>query len=473
MNSVKKYLSTIAMALGFSAVSNADIVPVYQINAATGSYVQTTLTHDIYRYSADTQLKDLIVTDQQGNKLPYRISAPNTKTSVQIQQTPVRYFAVPVGAAPETLLVLSSASIRLADNEISVSVEKGSAPVPENQTVPTDFYLVDLSDVRMRVDNLSILWPINEAHQYLEVEVSGTNDMTNWTPITNTTLVQLQKEGEYLTRNKIATNLSEMQYAYVRLKFTRGGDNLKLTNVHIENTVAVANAPAVDTWEVQGALAEKQDSAMLAERHTNHMPVAAWEFIRDDIAPVNQVSVNVGNIQYGDRITIFSRRSSKQPWQLVHQGIWFNAQIGSDWQRSDAIGIYSNSDTQWRLELNELVRTSVKPTLVFHRTAQTLQFIANNTAPYNIAIDNQATTNHQAVSSQIFAQLINGKDVQWESVNVEPLNPGLGSFARHHIEISWRTILFWVVLIGAVGVLVFVAVRLVGQMHAKKSEGSK
>ncbi|AQT59536.1 DUF3999 family protein [Cellvibrio sp. PSBB023] len=468
MNSIKKYLTAIAMALGFSAVCNAEIVPVYKIDAATGSYVQTTLTHDIYRYSADAQLTDLVVTDQQGNKLPYRISAPDTKVSVKTQQTPVRFFPVPVGASPETLLVLSSASIRLDDNEISVSVEKGNNTAITGQTTPTDFYVVDLSDLKTQADTLAILWPINDAHQYLEVEVSGTNDMTNWAPITNTTLVQLQKEDEYLTRNKIALNLSEMQYAYLRLKFTRGGDNLKLTSVHIENTHQIANTPAADTWEVQGTLAEKQDSAMLAERHTNHLPVAAWEFERDDIAPVNKISIDLGNIQYGDRITIFSRHSSKQPWQLVHQGIWFNAQVGSEWQRSDAVSIYSNSDTQWRVELNELVRTSAKPTLVFHRTAQTLQFIANNSAPYNIAIDNQSTTDHEAVSAQIFSQLMAGKDVQWETVSAAPLNPDLDSFARHQVHISWKTILFWLVLISAVGALIWVAVRLVGQMkHAQ------
>jgi hypothetical protein len=469
MNPIKKYLAFVGIALGLSATVNAEIVPVYQIKDAAGTYVQTTLTHDIYRYSADAQLTDVVVIDQQGNKLPYRISPADVPVSVQSKQIPVRFFPVPVGASPETLLVLSSASIRLDDNEISVSVEKGNSSLPENQNTPTDFYLVDLSELRSNVDELVIDWPASEAHQYLEVEVSGTNDMTNWVPIKKTTLVQLQKGGEQLTRNKIAVNLKEMQYAYVRLKFTRGGENLQLTNIHIENTHKVANAPAADTWEIQGSLAKSQESAMLVERHTNHLPVAAWEFARDDIAPLHKISLNLGEISYGDSIKIFSRRSSQQPWQLIHHGIWFNTQVGSDWQKSDAISAYNNSDTQWRIELNELVRTTLTPSLVFHRSAQTLQFIANNAAPYRIAIDSQATTtapitNHHAVSAQIFSQLMAGKDAQWETANAEPLNPDLDSFARHHIEISWRTVLFWMILIGAVGVLVFVAVRLVGQM---------
>lgn len=469
MNSFKTYLAFVGMALGLSAAANAEIVPVYQIKDAAGTYVQTTLTHDIYRYSADAQLTDLVVIDQQGNKLPYRISAADVQVSVESQKIPVRFFPVPVGASPETLLVLSSASIRLDDNEISVSVEKGNSHLSENQTKPTDFYVVDLSELRSHADELVIDWPASEAHQYLEVDVNGTNDMTNWTPIRKTTMVQLQKSGEQLTRNKIAVNLKEMQYAYVRLKFTRGGENLQLTNIHIENTHKVANAPVEDTWEVQGSLAENQESAMLAERHANHLPVAAWEFVRDDVAPLHRISLKLGEISYGDNIKIFSRPSSKQPWQLIHQGIWFNTQVGSEWQQSNAIVVYNNSDTQWRIELNELLRTTLTPTLVFHRSAQTLQFIANNTAPYSIAIDSQATTtapvtNHQAVSAQIFSQLMAGKNAQWETANAEPLNPDLDSFARHHIEISWRTVLFWMILIGAVGVLVFVAVRLVGQM---------
>lgn len=465
MVSIKKYLSLSALLLGVSSLVSAEVIPVYQIDDAPGTYVQTALTHDIYRYSADNQLTDLVVIDQQGNKLPYRIATPTAQVSEQSQHTPVHFFPVAVGAAPETLLALSSASIRLDANEISVSVEKTTKEELQNNSAPTDFFVVDLSDLKTRADKLVLAWPASEAHQYLEVAVSGTNDMTNWAPITQTTLVQLQKDGQQLTRNKIDINLSEMQYAYLRLKFTRGAENLALTTIHVENTDKTANAPVADEWEVQGSLAKDQDSALPAERHSNHLPVAAWEFTRDDIAPVNQISLKLGKVMYGDLIKVFSRPSSKQPWQLIHQGIWFNTQVGSEWQQSDAIKTHHNSDTQWRIELNELVRTTLTPTLVFNRSAQTLQFIANNAAPYSVAIDNQTTTNNQAVSTQIFAQLMNGKEVQWAQVNNKSLNPDLDSFARHQLHISWKTILFWVILIGAVGALVGVAVRLVGQMR--------
>jgi hypothetical protein len=281
--------------------------------------------------------------------------------------------------------------------------------------------------------------------------------------------VQLQKEGQLLTRNKIAVNLSEKQYAYLRLKFTRGNENLQLTKIQIENTDKVANAPVVDRWEIKGALSEDQDSAMRAGNHTASMPVAAWEFARDDIAPVANISLNLGTIMYGDNIKVFSRNTEKQPWQLLHQGIWFNTQVGSDWQQSDAINIYSNSDIYWRVELNELVRTTLNPTLVFHRQPQILQFIANNAPPYKIAIDDQAAPNNQQSSTQIFSQLVSGKELQWGQVAFTEMKPNINSFARHGMQVSWKTLLFWGILILAVAVLVGVAIRLMGQMKVSKS----
>ncbi|WP_331346790.1 DUF3999 family protein [Cellvibrio sp. UBA7661] len=465
MMNFKKCVALCAMLFGVSSLATAEVIPVYQISEASGTFLQTTLTHDIYRYSADTKLNDLVVTDQQGNRLPYRIAAPSVQSSEQTNFTPVRFFPVAVGTAPETLLVLSSASIRLDDNQISVSAVKADKEELQNQSAPTDFYIADLSDLRTRADKLALLWPISEQHQYLEVDVSGTNDMSNWSPITKTTLVQLTKEGERLTRNKITLNLSEKQYAYIKLKFTRGNEQLQLTLIQVENTDTIANAPKPDVWEVSGELADEQKSALHAINGGAKVQTAAWEFVRDDIAPVNRLSLSLGTVMYGDNVKIFSRNTEKQPWNLVHQGIWFNTQVGDTWQQSDAINVYNNSDTQWRVELNELIRTTAKPQLVFTRQPQLLQFIANNAAPYNIAIDTQAAPDNQQTTTQIFVQLVNGKDIEWSQTNTTELKPNLNSFARHGMQISWKTILFWAIMIGAVGVLIWVAVRLMGQMR--------
>ncbi|MEN0037431.1 MAG: DUF3999 family protein [Cellvibrio sp.] len=463
MKCVNKYLSVGGLLLGLGAWANADVIPVYQIKDTAETYLQTTITHDIYRYSSSIQLNDVVVTDKEGNKLPYRITPPSTQSSEQSHQKSVRFFPVAVGVPPEIILALSSASIRLDDNGISVSAEKTTNTELQEQTAPIDFYVVDLSELRERADKLIVNWQVNETNQYLEVQVSGTNDLTNWAPLAQGTLAQLQKDGERLTSNKLTLNIAEKQYAYLRLKFTRGGEKLELTDVHVENTDRIPNIPPADIWNVNGELADEQDSA-LRSADLKSTSVAAWEFTREDISPLNAVSLDLGTTAYGDSIKVFSRSSEKKSWQLVHQGVWFNAQVGSEWQHSNPISLQAASEAHWRIEFNEQVRKTLKPSLVFHRQPQHLQFIANNAAPYNISIDDQAAPDNQQNNLQIFSQLLSNKEAKWTQVKYEELNPSISSFARHATVFSWKTILFWVVLLAAVGALVFVAVRLVGQM---------
>lgn len=213
-----------------------------------------------------------------------------------------------------------------------------------------------------------------------------------------------------------------------------------------------------------GVLAEQQDSVLHAINSGKKSPVAAWEFARDDIAPVNTISINLSAVTYGDSVKIFSRATKKQPWNLVHQGIWFNTQVGDTWQQTNPLSIYNNSDSYWRIELNEQVRTTASPQLTFIRQPQLLQFIANSSAPFHIAIDSQAVAGNQQTSTQIFSQLTGGQEIIWQQADLGELKPDITQFARHSTPVSWKTLLFWGLLIAAVLVLVSTAVRLVGQM---------
>jgi hypothetical protein len=118
----------------------------------------------------------------------------------------------------------------------------------------------------------------------------------------------------------------------------------------------------------------------------------------------------------------------------------------------------------WRVELHEKVRTTANPVLIFHRPSETLQFIANNAAPFQIAIETDPTLQNQNTNTQIFSTLVSGKNPRWVEVNIEKLNPDIRQFARYGMQISWKTVLFWGGLLIAVGVLIFLAIRLLKQI---------
>ncbi len=466
-------LSVIIFLMSLCVFARAEAIAVYQIEQPAGDFIQVSLDHDIYRYSSKPDLSDLLVVDALGNTLPHRVTASPPKITTQSRELPLRFFPVVVGAAPETLLALSSASIRLDDNEISVSVEKKDKPQNQDTSVPIDFFLIDLSDSKDAVDALKVDWAVNERNQYIQVEVSGTNDLTNWNSLTKNTLVQLQKDGQSLLRTTIPLGLAPMQYAYLRLKFIGAGDHFTPITIASKNMGSADKTFVMDEWEVHGELAGEQTSLVSGASVLAKSPVAAWEFLREDISPLEQIRVQLGAFMYGDTLRIFSRPHKKEDWRLVHEGIWFNVQVGSTWQQSEPILVNGNSDSLWRIELNESVRAKVQPILRVSRQPELLQFIASTHPPFKISIETDSQKNIPA-NQQIFSQITAGKEIRWSHVDVTRLSPDIDQFVRHGIAVSWKSILFWSVLLLAVALLLFLALRLAKQVtnHSESSQGA-
>lgn len=445
----------------------AEVVPVYQIEQSQNPYLQTALTHDIYRYSASVNLADLVVLDSNGNQLPYGIKPQPNIINKNVDQHSARFFPIFVGASPETLLALSSASIKLDDNEISVSVEKKYDKTLGDFSGSVDFYLIDLSDSRLSVENLVLQWQTDIRDLYLEIEVSGSNDLNSWRPLANTTLVHLEKNGQALIRNKIMLNLEATEYAYLKVKFLGKNEQVALTHVYLENSSQILDTKNLDQWSLSGTLSDYQET-ILDSGKKNAIPVAAWEYQRDDIAPVSKIGLQLKEFVYGDNVQIYSRANSKQPWKLVHQGIWFNVQVGNEWQQSDAVNINPNSDVFWRVELHQSAGTTMNPMLMFYRNLEILQIIANSAGPFKVGIDIDAQSDPQS-KELIFKQLTSGKDIDWKSLTLTNLNPDITQFSRHGMTVSWKTMLFWLILFLSISVLFTLPIRLMRQMKEKSA----
>ncbi len=444
-------------------------VAVYDINTSpsnTHPYLQLALGDDIYRYSRHSDLQDLVVIDAQGNLLPHRIINTPVVPAAQQSISHVHFFPVPVGATAQTLRALSSASIHRDDHAIAIRVEQ----TPAAPQTAIDFYVVDLTSLKVAVDKLQLDWQAAEANAYLDVVISGSNDLSRWSPVAQGTLVQLQKNGQTLTRQQIALNLYARQYAYLRLQFPRGGQGLQLTAVQV-----IAQQPPAETvhaativdkrWQVPGHLAEDQTSA-LNTKPAHNTRASAWEFTRDEIAPATGISLALGETRYGDHINVFSRRTQNQPWQLLHQGVWFNAQVGDLWQHSDSINIRQNTDLFWRVELNAQVRNSAAPILVFHRQPEWLQFIASSAAPFKVAIRTGSAQQNQRADTQVFLQLIASKTVQWQTVDTVALAPEMNLLLPVDEPVNWSALVFWAMLLLAVVGLIVVAIRLIKTVGA-------
>lgn len=442
--------------------------PIYQVNDAQGTFIQVPLSHNIYRYSQQPDLRNLSVLDGEQQSLPYRLvslSPPPTKTEQQSITQSVAFFPVAVDATPDTLRKLHSTQIKTSGNTVQVATSDKTL----NNNTP-EFYLIDISNIDHDISSIGIDWSGAANNQYLEVELEATRNLQNWFSLAKAALVKVDSNDQQLLRNEIAVNIAKKDFEFLRLRVVRGADNLQITSVLAiqKNNVAVESVVAQESWSIAGQLAKTQTTVYLPGSHSKAYPVTAWEFVRNETTPLDSVAIDLENYSYGDSAKIFSRSAENQVWKLLYQGIWFNTQVGNEWQSTKAIDQYRNSDKYWRIELNESVQKTVSPKLVLSWQPIQLQFITNNKPPYLLAIkDNQTNSSNR---DQVFNQILANTKPTWISAGLTELGIKPEAINAPKGDINWKQWIFWVALVLAVGVLLLFALRLFRQLGASNAD---
>lgn len=447
------------MASLCAALPSAAQTPVFETAENPGIYLQAPLEHVVYRYARDSQLRDLVVLDVDGNELPSRIIDAPAVQRESAEPIALSFFAVPAGTTPRSWLNDGKARVEIDGGTVSVTVDELDSKATREGIA---FYLVDLRNLDVAIDKISLDWTTPEAGQYLQVNVEGSDDLRQWQNLALETLVQLSREGEMLLHREVPLSLRPDQFDYLRIRFPKG-EAPELSSVSAFHAPVVEYIP-VDRWQVSGQLAEAQRSMIERATTPNSDPLAAWSYQREDNAPARAVSIELGDIPYGDRLRIYSRDDESYDWRLLHSGIWFNAKVGDDWQRSEAISIYPNTDRFWRVELDAALEHKADPVLVFEQPRQVMQFIANNNPPYRIAV--AETVRPGKASGQVLSQLIGDESVEWQFVQLKFLE-GVSPPPDKGAGLNWSAWLFWSLLVLAVVVLIAFALRLYRQMNAQ------
>lgn len=450
----------------FTPLSGYCATPVYEIKSVDGTFIQVPLSHDVFRYTKAQGLEDLVVLDSTGNPLPYRLVAVVTEQSKRAESVaiePLTYFPIASDATPDTLRKLHTTQIKTSGDKTQVLT---SDKVLNNVT--PDFYLVDVSKIDKNLSGIGIDWTSQANNQYLEVELEATRDLTNWFTLSKATLVNINQDGETLTRNIVSTIIRKDNIEFVRIKILRGADNLVVNRVFAEvRTEDRIEKPKQETWSLKGQAAKNQTTVYMPNSHSKAVAVSAWEFMRDEITPVDNIAVDLGTVSYAGSIKIFSRESENVNWTLRYQGIGFNTQIGDKWEKSNPVSIYSVRDKLWRVEFNESMKESAAPSIVFSWQPYQLQIITNNKPPYTLAVS--ADEKRSENRDQVFTQILAVANPQWIQARLEPLKVSPSELIESR-KIDWKQWLFWVALFLAVGVLLAFSLKLFKQLNNARTE---
>lgn len=454
------------LLLAWGSIAQAQqAIPVYELNTQE-TYVRAPVDQQLYSYSRDQGLSDLWVRDSKGNNLPFRIVNYTGSSQDQLEEMTIPFFPIAPNTQPEVLQTLSSTRIQIKSDQVQVDVQ------PDIQTIvvdqPPEFYLVDLQAAQKQsrgsdriFKSLSLEWKENQK-QYQSWSIYGSNDLRNWDLLRDVSLIRLEKDGFQLVQQQIQLQLEPDRYAYLKLACKEFCNGLTLTQVTLQQEFKSVFIPAPMQWSVKGTSVSSK--AVRLHDQDNWQAASAWEFHREDVAQADKVKIDFGENSFGDRIRLLAKNRKQDPWVLVYQGIWFNARVGNTWRSSDAVPINSRQ-TFWRLEsATALVNP---PELLFSMPPKWVEFVANQSPPYQLVIDPGTDS---AAQTSILESLLRDHSPSWINHEWRFLNPPK-PYAS--LEISWKTLLFWSVMILAVLLLAVLSLKLFRQMNTSVNPESE
>jgi hypothetical protein len=439
---------------------------------------QVELTPEIYAALTTPDLRDLDVVNAAGDSVPTASYHPFA-AAARDQRRAVPMFAIP---APETPAVNSEDSIHLhiergpdgklrsldaqvtppnspgmatAMNEVVVA--STPATVSSNRFANAPMIVLDASNLREPLLRLMVAWD-NHVNAAPRFSVSASEDLQSWrTIVANATFVQIEQDGNELTRNEVPLDGTYHNY----LMLTRLDKTVALPGLMVDVVTPVSAQQPVRHWIT--ASSDGIDSS--PPQKSDHT------FFRYHLdAPM---SIDAFNVQLADDNSV------------AHAGIWGKSifAAGSGWgssigsivafrlRQGDALlvndskqGFASARSREWSVELD--TPTSHAPTLELGYIPDRFVFLAQGAGPYRL-IAGSATTRHgdapvDVALSQLRASAGNDWKPPLAALGARSDLRGEKALAAEPAPTPqhWKTWLLWSVLVVAAAIVASLALSL-------------
>jgi hypothetical protein len=407
------------------------------------------LTKEVYQYGRS--LNQLAVLDRDGKPMSfYRVATPapavsEARTSLSVSPIYARYED---RSGPDL-------SITTKDDRTDVVVTRPDRERPDSDIVA---FVVDARDVTGTATAIELEWSPLDRPFLMAVSIQRSDDLTNWRPVGGGSIASLVIEGASVTHGRIA--ISGRQGGYYRLQWNGTVSDWRLERVVLVTSAIteVATFGKVDIPPTMSPSEDAQDNALYFDVG-GKLPTMSVDLVFPD---VNRWAN--ANIYFGTSIDGPWRRLSN--WRLFYDIDFENERLASEPQSLDRV-----EARFWKIQFDSQSQTAgLKLRLEYPE--EHLRFAANGDAPYQLV---GGTLSDEAGPDPTFAAVMSTSGP--DQANVTRLSLGtmyiLGGpeALETQAEFPWRSLFLWLVLIVAVLVIGYMAVRLARDMFAGKDSG--
>jgi hypothetical protein len=410
---------------------------------------QTLLPFDVYRVTTRTDLGDVRVFNAQGEIVPHAIRRAAESGSSKRAPAPLPFFPI-YGGADKKLDGLQL-HVQKDGNGTIIDLKSDAQSDAAPQVVA---YLLDISAIKEPIQSLDLDWKAGSAGFSTKVSVAAGDDLAHWsTIVADATLARLEFQGEKLVQRAI--ELPAVRVKYLRLAWSAGQTPLELTGVQAKLADAVTDSPRLWLAAPATAIAGKPGE---------------YSFDLGAHVPVDRVRVALPQVNTLAQAHLFSRSVVDGPWQSVADATLYRLISGGSEIHSADLVTATRSDRYWLLRVEEKGGGLGQGAPVMHAgwLPRPLLFVARGSGPFRLAY---GAANVAPGETSIENLLPDGGATTIKIKGAEPGTPlPLGGVARLSPaapQFPWKKYLLWGVLVSGVGLLGWMAYRLLKQMDAK------
>ncbi len=414
-----------------------------------GAIYSLPLPAEVYRRTVRSDLGDMRVFNGLGEEVPHLLQREPTQQQLTPRRIEAKLYPLPTQdnqPASEELHIV------IGEEGPIIDYYGGRLPLPG--AGEGEYYLLDASDVDTVVERLHLQWDKTAEPLLAEVSLDGSDDLSHWQPLLEKrTIAALSHQGIQLVQQSL--ELPAQQMKYYRLHWPPGSKGIALRRVELELRPAYQSLAG----ESQTVLPKGE-----ASRDGN------YEFSLEGHFPISAVQLVMPQRNTVVRAKLFSRADSSLPWQLRHQGLFYDLEREGHRLRNEPLKLSPLSHPLWRLEVAQSGGGlgSGVPQLEMTWHPQRLLFVARGEMPFTLAFGRQQTE-AQGVAIDPLLRRIDADGARTGMIKSAAAGERfeLGGTARLKPPappLPWQKWLLWAVLLLGVAMLALMVRTLYRQM---------
>lgn len=447
------FVGVIAWLMAFPSVADEPAKPAdfaYSMTLITdgaGALYEVTLPAAVYRRLTRYDAGDLRVFNVGGEVIPHGLRRPKATE-----------------AAPERVS-LSPFPVYTSSGEISSGMTLSVRKDRDGQIVHIDTrepakadrklaaLVLDTGKLKQAVRALELEWAQAPQEFVGQMTLEASDDLTHWRMLARASVVHITYGGQQLERRRI--EFAPHKANYLRLTW-----------------------PArQETPEVKRATLELADDAPAPARHWTALSAEGpgekqgeYVFTLPGRVPVDRARLMLAQTNSLVRVELFARENPSAQWVRYAEGPVYRLAIGAETLDSPELRVAAApAPRHWLLRTTPPASLGAHaPALEFGWLPHDLIFAAQGVGPYRLAY---GAAGVGPVNFPIPALLadIEKQDkntlIRKAEVGPETVLGGEGRLAR---QSDWKKIALWAALVAAVGLLAWMARRLLTQMHSSR-----